>query len=29
MKRIFISVMSIMLAAAGMAQETTSTFKPS
>ena len=29
MRRIFISVMSIMLAAAGMAQETTSTFKPS
>src|SRR5574344_1330245 len=29
MKRILISVMSIMLAAAGMAQETTSTFKPS
>jgi hypothetical protein len=29
MKRILISVMGIMLAASGMAQETTTTFKPS
>ena len=29
MKRIFISVMGIMLAASGMAQETKTTFKPS